>query len=89
MQALREVGGSQLQEEAARALLEDEDGLGGRPQARAAYLAIWIVVASCRYARSASTPTTEELYMMWLPVLRHGFGRPFESHEDVSERHGL
>ena len=40
MQALREVGGSQLQEEAARSLLEDEDGLGGRPQARAAYLAI-------------------------------------------------
>ena len=46
MQALRAVGGGQLQEEAAQALLEDEDGPGGRPQARAAYLAIRIIVSS-------------------------------------------
>ena len=46
IQALREVGGAQLQEEAAQALLEDEDGSEGRPQARAAYLAIRIVVAN-------------------------------------------
>jgi hypothetical protein len=57
MQALQKMGGAQLQEEAARALLEDEDGLGGRPQARAAYLAIRIVVfRTPLYGRSRMVP---------------------------------